>query len=416
MPRILLIDDDERYRRLLAQHLSVVDASIELVEHVPSRAGRLPAELTGAGYDCVLLGSVQGDAEAHGWLRDLTERPRFPPVVCLVAACDPAAEELLTARGAFGVLPLAKIDTRALRELLELAFLRRREALAAYRLAPGAESAYRFGDVVIRGERCIRPLARSALSTVYLAESERVGRLVVLKVFGQVPDRSERNSTFDRFVQEYQIIRAIDHPNVVRIYDLGVADDHAYITMEYFPAGDLRTRIRRGLAATEAAAVLRQMALALSAIHAAGVLHRDLKPGNVMLREDGTIVLIDFGLAKQLDLEAEITANGEIFGTPYYMSPEQGHGREVDERSDVYSLGVILYEMLTRTKPYTASTPMAVIYKHTHTPLPALPPPVAHWTPIVTRMMAKRPEDRYATAAEVVAALDELAPRTGSER
>ena len=415
MPRILLIDDDERYRRLLKQHISIVAADAEVVDHAPSRDGVLPAELTGAGYDYVLLGAPPGSQSGLSWLKDLTERPRFPPVIYVAESADAAECEDFERRGAFGVLSKAKIDHARLRQLMDLALAQRREAVKLYKQAPGADKQYRFGDILIRGERCIRQLATSALSTVYLAESEKVGRLVVLKVFGQVPDRAEKNNTFDRFLQEYQIIAGIAHPNVVRIYDLGVADDHAYITMEYFSAGDLRTRIRRGLDPALAGQMLRQMAEALAAIHSVGVLHRDLKPGNVMLREDGTIVLIDFGLAKQVELDAEITATGEIFGTPYYMSPEQGHGKDVDERSDIYSLGIIFYEMLTGQKPFLAPTPMAVIYKHSHAPRPQLPASMAHWTGVLTGMIAKNPADRYASAREVVAAVDAVL-RAGDRR
>jgi len=128
----------------------------------------------------------------------------------------------------------------------------------------------------------------------------------------------------------------------------------------------------------------------------------------VMMRADGTIALIDFGLAKQLSLEAEITATGEIFGTPYYMSPEQGHGREVDARSDIYSLGVIFYEMLTNKKPYLAPTPMAVIYKHSHSPIPILPAEMAGWQGLLERMLGKEPADRFQSAAELVRAIDAL--------
>jgi serine/threonine protein kinase len=207
-------------------------------------------------------------------------------------------------------------------------------------------------------------------------------------------------------LQEYEIIRQIHHPNVVQIYELGVADDHAFILMEYFPSGDLRARMRRGIVPLEAVRILRQMAAALGAIHAAGVLHRDLKPGNVMMRADGSIALIDFGLAKQLTLDAEITATGEIFGTPYYMSPEQGHGRDVDARSDVYSLGVIFYEMLTGKKPFLAPTPMAVIYKHSHAPIPKLPEDLAEWQPVLEKLLGKEPQDRYQSVAEICAAID----------
>jgi DNA-binding response OmpR family regulator len=411
MPRILLIDDDERYRRLLKQHLSIVAAEAEVVEHAPSRDGTLPSELTGAGYDYVILGAMPNSHSGLSWLKDLTDRPRFPPVIYVAETATPKDIDDLERRGAIGVLSKTKIDHLRLRGLIDIATRARRETLKLARQAPDADKAYRFGDILIRGERCIRQIASSALSTVYLAESEKVGRLVVLKVFGQVPGRTEKNNTFDRFLQEYQIIAGIAHPNVVRIYDLGVADDHAYITMEYFRAGDLRMRIRRGLDPNLAGHMLRQMAEALAAIHSVGVLHRDLKPGNVMLRDDGTIVLIDFGLAKQVELDAEITATGEIFGTPYYMSPEQGHGKEVDERSDIYSLGIIFYEMLTGQKPFLAPTPMAVIYKHSHAPLPELPAPLGMWTGVLGGMLAKSPGDRYASAREVVAAVDEVLSR-----
>jgi serine/threonine protein kinase len=148
------------------------------------------------------------------------------------------------------------------------------------------------------------------------------------------------------------------------------------------------------------------MAAALRAIHAVGVLHRDLKPGNVMLRPDGTLALIDFGLAKVLKLDAAITAAGEIFGTPYYMSPEQGHGQNTDERSDLYSIGVIFFEMLAGRKPYLAPTPMAVIYKHRHAPLPELPEQLAYLQPLAHRLLAKEPRERFQTAEAVIEAID----------
>jgi eukaryotic-like serine/threonine-protein kinase len=404
--RVLLIADDPEYRRLLRQHLATALTALDVSEHVPTREGPLPKEFTAAGFDVVLLDHAPGGGSGIAWLKDFFIRPLFPPVIYFAASGDEEEAAQALKSGALGTLAKTKIDHARFAELLREAHRRRREALQAWRLTPAASQSYRFGSVSIRGERCIRPLATSAISTVYLAESERAGKLVVLKVLRQVPDATEKVTTFDRFLQEYEIIGAIDHPNVVKIYDLGVADDHAYIAMEYFPAGDLRARIKRGMGAADAAIVLRQMAEALAAIHAEGVLHRDLKPGNVMLRADGTIALIDFGLAKQLELEAEITATGEIFGTPYYMSPEQGHGRDVDVRSDIYSLGVIFFEMLAGRKPYLAPTPMAVIYKHSHAPLPELPAAAAAWQPVLERLLAKGPTDRYQSAREVVAAVD----------
>ena len=405
--RVLLIDNDATARKLLRQHILTAFDSPIVVEHVPKTVGKLPAEFAAAGYDAVLLDSSPAGGGLE-WLADSRARPLFPPVIYLLPAPDPAAAEEAIAHGALGVVVKSKIDHQGLAQLLRDSQALQRRVLAAFRASPAAESAYKFGPTVIKGVRCIRTLATSAISNVYLAESEREARLVVLKLLRQVPDVSEKQSTFDRFLQEYEIIRNVQHPNVVDIYELGIADDHAFIAMEFFAAGDLRSKLRRGIKPPEALKILRQMAAALDAIHTAGILHRDLKPGNVMMRVDGTIALIDFGLAKQLSLEAEITATGEIFGTPYYMSPEQGHGREVDARSDIYSLGVIFYEMLTNKKPFLAPTPMAVIYKHSHSPIPILPAEMAAWQGLLERMLGKEPADRFQSAAELVRAVDAL--------
>jgi serine/threonine protein kinase len=237
---------------------------------------------------------------------------------------------------------------------------------------------------------------------IYLAESERAGTLVVLKVFSQVPDVSERFVGFDRFLQEYEIVAGLKHQNIVRIYDLGIADDHAYIAMEHFPAGDLRQRMKTPMTPDAALHCLEQIASALCAIHEVGVLHRDLKPANIMLRTDGSLCLIDFGLAKANELDVDLTGTREIFGTPYYMSPEQGHAELIDARSDLYSLGVVYFEMLTGRKPYTGASAMEVIYKHKRALLPELAPEFAVYQPMMRRLLAKAPSDRFQTARELL--------------
>jgi serine/threonine protein kinase len=132
-------------------------------------------------------------------------------------------------------------------------------------------------------------------------------------------------------------------------------------------------------------------------------MHRDLKPTNIMFREDDSLVLIDFGLAKQAQLQAEITGTGEIFGTPYYMSPEQGHATKVDERGDLYSLGIIFFEMLTGRKPFEGDTAMSVIIQHRQAPIPRLSEELAKFQPAIDRMLAKQPQDRFASAKEILA-------------
>jgi DNA-binding NarL/FixJ family response regulator len=397
--RILIIDEQDIYRRLLARHVATGFESPSIAEYDPVEQGRLPADFSGSAYDAVLLGDTPGQADGLAWLRDLSRRNGFPPIIYLLSAPTAESEEAAIAAGAHACLSKTRIDHDRLIEVLRAAQARRGKALPPSPRADDSPRATRFGDVTIRGYRLVDPIAENPASSVYLAQSERTGEQVVLKVLRQPPDDGAGARTFDRFLREYQIAADIKHPNIARVYDFGVSDDHAFIVMEYFPLGDLRTRIKSGMKPLQALKFLRQMAEALAVLHKAGVQHRDLKPGNVMLRDESSVALIDYGLSKQLELDAAITSSGEIFGTPYYMSPEQGHGRETDERSDIYSLGIIFYEMLMRRKPYVAGTPMQVIYKHAHSPLPELPTEFKNLEEILYNCIAKEPAHRYKSAA-----------------
>jgi serine/threonine protein kinase len=175
--------------------------------------------------------------------------------------------------------------------------------------------------------------------------------------------------------------------------------------MEYFSRGDLRARIAAGVSAEAALSYVKQTAAALDAIHAAGIVHRDLKPDNLMLRKDGSLALADFGIAKHVAMLITDTAHGEVVGTPYYLSPEQATAQPVDQRCDLYSLGVILYEMLTGRKPYRASTAEVLLDMHANAPVPTLSSPYEALQPVLDRLMAKNRDERYASARAV---LDEL--------
>ncbi len=408
IPRVLIIDDDAEFRRLVRQHLQTAWPDAVVGDRDPARDGTLAPEFTAAAFDVVLLDDDPPGRDGYEVLRDYAARPLFPPVIMLVPEVNPESMRKCVQSGAEHVISKAKIDHRHFISLIVEAARKRKRLLAFFKGTPDAARIYRFGDVIIKGERFIRMIQPGRLCTVYLAESERAGDLVVLKVFREVPDVREGSLSFDRFLQEYEVVAKVSHPNVVRIHDLGIADDHAYIAMEYFPAGDLRQRMKEPMSPAQALAYLRQMASALEAIHAVGVLHRDLKPGNVMLRGDDSIALIDFGLAKQLELEADITATGEIFGTPYYMSPEQGHGHGCDERSDLYSLGVMFFELLTGQKPYLGRTPMEVIYKHAQASVPMLPPESVRLQPLIERLMAKAPDKRFQNATALIGAIDSI--------
>ena len=406
--RVLIIDDQGDFRRLLTRHIHTAFDSPSVAEYEPAARGRLPADFSGSAYDAVLLGDHPGRDVGIEWLRDLSRRNGFPPIIYLMTKPSPETEERAIHAGAQACLSRRKIDHTALIGALRAAQARRGQFSRSAVRVDEAARATRFGEASIRGFRYVSQLAESPVSSVYLAESERNGSKVALKVLHQPPDEGAGVRNFDRFLREYQIAAAIDHPNVARVHDFGVADDHAFIAMEYFPLGDLRGRIKQGIAAVRAATYMRQMAEALKVLHAAGVLHRDLKPGNVMLRDELSLALIDYGLSKHVELDAAITNSGEIFGTPYYMSPEQGHGRETDERSDIYSLGIILFEMLMRRKPYVAGTPMQVIYKHAHAPLPELRPELKRFEALLYNCIAKEPKRRFTGADQLLDAAREL--------
>ncbi len=412
--RALIVSDQPEFRQLLAHHLNLEWLDALPAEYQPATRGRLRPQFKGAAYDVVLLDHEVQGGRGLEWLEDLSERPGFPPIVYFGAATELARKQALVA-GACTWLPRSDFEHAQFTACVSDAIARRCNVLAeTSRTALEPTPADRFGSVRIRGHRCLRRLAVGGSSSVFLAEHESTGRQLVLKVFRQVPDVVDSSQSFDRFLREFELIAHLRHPNIAQIYDLGVADDHLYLAMEYFAGGDLRARMDRPLAWRDALGYLRQMAEALAALHRLGLLHRDVKPGNVLLREDGSIAFNDFGLARQLGLESDITGAGAIFGTPHYMSPEQGRGLPLDERSDLYSLGIVLYEMLTGTKPFQAETPLAVIYKHANEPVPALPEDLAHLQELLESMLAKRPAGRVASAVTLVGRIDEILGRAAA--
>ena len=404
--RLLLIEDDVQRCAHIRQRLASWRPHAQLVVHSPVSQGTLAREFLAQGFDAVLLADQWPGGRGLTWARELAGRAGFAPIVILCQGADATVARDAAALGAFTVSP-ADLDCEAFAHVLAAAERRQAHARAIWRSSHAGRETQRFGDAFIRGYRCIRRLSAGVSSDLYVAESERAGSLVALKVARDRQDEEQPVDAFRRFLQEYEIAQRIDSAAVVRLYDLGVSDEHAWLVMEYFALGDLRRRMRgAALAPREALRFGVAIARALATVHAAGVLHRDLKPGNVMLREDGSVALIDFGLSKDAALALDVTDTGTIFGTPHYMSPEQGHAEPLDARSDLYSLGVILFEMLVGEKPYRAENPMAIVYKHRKEPLPRLPAQFAAVQPVLERLLAKVPAERFANAGQAGDALE----------
>ena len=254
--------------------------------------------------------------------------------------------------------------------------------------------------------RIITLLGRGGMADVYRAEDERLGREVALKAvppeFARDPERIER------FEREVRAAARLSHPNIVTVHEFGQGAGHHFYTMALMPGGDLKARIRShpgGLSPAEARAVAAAVARALGYAHRRGLVHRDVKPENILFWEDGTPQLTDFGIARAMESGTRMTATGMSIGSPHYMSPEQAQGLEVDGRSDLYSLGVVLYEMLTGRLPFDAPNTFAVGLSHIKDPVPELPRALSEWQPVVDRLLAKSPEDRYGNAGELAEVL-----------
>jgi len=313
--------------------------------------------------------------------------------------------------GAKDYLPLARITRDQLLAAINEIWSKRRAAAEAAKETTKAlnQSGSEASDIEVPGYSIVKDIATSNFSQVFLARSERLRRNVVLKVMNRGESQRERDDA-ERFQREYEIISSITHRSIAEIYDFGSLPRHLYLAMEYFPCGDLRDRLRNPMSVDESLYYLRTIAEALRVIHVFGILHRDLKPANVMLRDDNSPVLIDFGLARRAMDDSSTTGIGQVLGSPYYISPEQSQGQRVDARTDLYSLGVMFYEMLTGQKPYLGKTALAIMTQHSTEPVPTLPAISAAQQPLLDRLMAKRPNSRYFSVDELLADLGPAIP------
>ena len=257
--------------------------------------------------------------------------------------------------------------------------------------------------VLVPGYNVLQIIGQGGQAQVYLAEREHDGLHVALKVL----DRRLRQDTvfLERFVREYKLLASLEIDHVARIYDQGFSGEHPYIALEYLPSGTLAARIHEGIPPRTALRLASQIARALAAIHQRGIIHRDLKPANILFRADGRPVLVDFGLAKDLGVVSNLTIQGRLLATPRYMSPEQCMGKPVDERTDLYSLGAILYEMLTGQKIFAEATPADLMRLHATAPRPVLREPHDVHQPLLDRLLAIDPAERFRSAAEVCATI-----------
>ena len=244
----------------------------------------------------------------------------------------------------------------------------------------------------------VRHIAEGGMASVYLAVQESLERHVVIKQLKKADDVYQSA----RFRHEGRIIASLNHRNIITIYDIGVIGDRYYISIEYLEGGDLEVRMLSNISVDAALDLVDEIGSCLDFLHKQDIVHRDIKPANILFHKDGTPILSDFGVAKQQEVDINLTRDGTALGSPYYISPEQAECKVLDGRADIYSLGIILYEMLTGAKPYEGDSYMETIIAHLSNPIPSLPPELACYQELIDRMIAKDRNDRFSTGGEIV--------------
>lgn len=408
--RFLIIDDDASLRALLKKRLQQKWPVAVIETYDPLKSGIPDTNFPWENYNLVFLDYDLGLDDLTG-LDVLTSIKQLDnsPFVIMVTGHDSVDIAVKAIRmGANDYLIKYDVVTEKLFEMID-------EALASGKISQNLKKittsiqikSGQSQDWQIPGYTCISEI-RKGQSTTLLAERLEDKQRVVLKVL-TIEEAKSSAVLLKRFAQELNILAELDHPNLIKVLDHGVTPNYAWYATEFMARGDLAKRIaQEKLNPQQIKNYILLIASGLLALHRKGIVHRDIKPSNILFTDDDTLVIADLGIAKDLSCDDAFTIQGDVLGTPYYMSLEQINGSPVDKRSDIYSLGVVLYELLTGDRPFTGESIMEVIYKHTSHSLAPLPDTVESWQPVIDKMLARNPADRYQDLEQFIAAVNDI--------
>jgi CheY-like chemotaxis protein/tRNA A-37 threonylcarbamoyl transferase component Bud32 len=398
--RILIIDDDEDFRALLSHHIAQQWPDAAIDKYDPLQKPMPDASFPLGSYDVVILDYMLGRADGLQWLAEFKKRADCPKILFLTGAGNEIIAVRAMKAGADDYqrkqeMTREKLIT-SIRDLTTDAV----EKTLTPDLAARMEGQTIGGRVRIPGIRVLHLIGEGGMSRVYLASRERDDEPLVVKILRSEVTADRRSLA--RFMEEYSLVERIQSKHVARVYDHGTSEEHAYLVMEFFEGGDLMRRLAgKPLPPAECLRLFRELMMALGDIHEQGILHRDLKPQNLMFRSDGSLAIVDFGIAKHIDA-ADMTGQGEILGTPRYMSPEQVQGRALDLRTDIYSAGVLLFQMLTGKHLFDGDTAVEVALHHLNTPPPAMPEEFSPYQRLIDKLVEKDRDARFRNADEVL--------------
>lgn len=398
--RVLLIDDDPDLRSLLAHYIRQRWPEALVEEFDPLERDFPEQDFPLANYDVLVLDYMLGRGDGLEWLQRFKRRDDCPKILFLTGAGNEAIAVRAMKFGADDYQRKQELTREKLLGSLRELTANQVERTVSPELASRMEGHSLGARVRIPGIKILRLIGEGGMARVYLASREGDDEPLVVKILRR--EVVANPTALARFMEEYSLAERIQSRHVARIYDHGQYEDYAYLVMEFFEGGDLMKRLAgKPMPPLEALRVFRELMFALGDIHEKGILHRDLKPQNLMFRNDGTLAILDFGIAKQIDA-VDRTHQGEILGTPRYMSPEQVQGRVLDLRTDIYSAGVLLYQMLTGRHLFEGETAVEVALHHLNTPAPALPDQLQAYQRLLDKLVEKDREARFRNADEVI--------------
>jgi eukaryotic-like serine/threonine-protein kinase len=398
--RVLIIDDDEDLQALLSHYLKQQwpDAAIE--QYNPLEKPMPDASFPLGDYDVMILDYMLGRGDGLEWLAEFKKRSDCPKVLFLTGAGNEIIAVRAMKAGADDYQRKQEMTREKLITSIRDLTTDKVEKTLSPDLAARLEGQSIGERIRIPGIRVLHLIGEGGMSRVFLASRERDDEPLVVKVLRSEVTADSRSLA--RFLEEYTLVERIQSRHVARVFDHGTSEEHAYLVMEFFEGGDLMKRLGgKALAAGECLRLFRELMMALGDIHEKGILHRDLKPQNLMFRNDGSLAIVDFGIAKHIDA-ADMTGQGEILGTPRYMSPEQVQGRALDLRTDIYSAGVLLFQMLTGRHLFDGDTAVEVALHHLNTPPQALPEELSQYQRLLDKLLDKDRDARFRNADEVL--------------
>jgi len=398
---VLIIDDDPDLRGLLAHYIRQRWQDAVIDEYDPLDRSFPGADFPLGSYDALILDYMLGRGDGLEWLQKLKTRADCPKVLFLTGAGNEIIAVRAMKAGADDYQRKQELTREKLLTSLRELTADARERTVSPELASRMEGHNLGAKIRIPGIKVLRLIGEGGTARVYLASREGDDEPLVVKILRReiVSDRR----ALARFMEEYALVERIQSRHVAHILGHGNSEDHAYLVMEFFEGGDLNKRLGgKAIDPAEALRLFRELMFALGEIHEKGILHRDLKPQNLMFREDGSLAVVDFGIAKHIDSAVERTHAGEVLGTPRYMSPEQVQGRALDLRTDIYSAGVLLFQMLTGRHLFEGETAMEVALQHINTAPPPLPEGLAVYQRLLDKLLEKDRDARFRNADEVI--------------